>query len=576
MPVFFNNSLLVTPAVSVLADDSQMINPHVPTEQIVAILGSSDGGQPNTPLEFLTARHARRVLKGGALLRGIEAAFDPRPDGQGPLKVIGVRTDPATQATVTLLDGSAGNSIVLTSANYGAHTNNVRVKVESGTTAGKLLTVNQGSETYTADNVNRGALSVVYTGAQATATVTVSNTQVVLAAPAGSTVATLELSEYPTVAELANRISGVSGFSATVVSGSAASPTLNALDAVSAQSCKTTPYTVRADLAACVEWFNAIIGGLVTAARASGATKVPANTTGWTYLAGATNGTVTSTEWTNAFTALREVKCQWVVPMSSDPTVHAMADAHAVYMSTVGRGERRALVGGASGLTVDQAVSAAMAIGGDRTGYCYPEVYRYQPDGTQILEPPYITAALVAGGFCGMAVGEPMTNKALKVSGVGRVLRVPADTDYLIRSGVLCVAKSRSDESWRVVQSISTWINDTKYNKVELSCGAALDYVVRTVRERLEDGIIGQKASPLTLARIESLADTVLSELSVPEPMGEGVLAGDTSNPPYRNIEATIDGDVATLAFECSPVVPLNYVLVTIHAVPYSSRNSNG
>jgi hypothetical protein len=48
------------------------------------------------------------------------------------------------------------------------------------------------------------------------------------------------------------------------------------------------------------------------------------------------------------------------------------------------------------------------------------------------------------------------------------------------------------------------------------------------------------------------------------------VLAGDDVNPPYRNIQASLEGDVLRIEFECSPVIPVNYVLATIYAVPFS------
>nr|MCU0383927.1 hypothetical protein [Cyclobacteriaceae bacterium] len=58
--------------------------------------------------------------------------------------------------------------------------------------------------------------------------------------------------------------------------------------------------------------------------------------------------------------------------------------------------------------------------------------------------------------------------------------------------------------------------------------------------------------------------------LALPEPQGPGVLAGDDESPAYRNIRARLEGDVLRVEFECSPVIPVNYVLVTIYAVPYS------
>ena len=52
------------------------------------------------------------------------------------------------------------------------------------------------------------------------------------------------------------------------------------------------------------------------------------------------------------------------------------------------------------------------------------------------------------------------------------------------------------------------------------------------------------------------------------------MLAGDAENPPYKGITATLEGDVLRVAFQCSPVIPINYIPVAIYAVPYSGSAS--
>jgi hypothetical protein len=61
----------------------------------------------------------------------------------------------------------------------------------------------------------------------------------------------------------------------------------------------------------------------------------------FTYLAGRRR--YVTTEWSNAFTAQSSDAMGGAV--SSDPSIHAMADAHVAFMSTVGRMERRAICG---------------------------------------------------------------------------------------------------------------------------------------------------------------------------------------------------------------------------------------
>jgi hypothetical protein len=52
------------------------------------------------------------------------------------------------------------------------------------------------------------------------------------------------------------------------------------------------------------------------------------------------------------------------------------------------------------------------------------------------------------------------------------------------------------------------------------------------------------------------------------------VLVGDAQSPPYKNITVTLEGDVMRIEFQASPVIPVNYIPITIYAVPYSGSAS--
>jgi hypothetical protein len=170
-----------------------------------------------------------------------------------------------------------------------------------------------------------------------------------------------------------------------------------------------------------------------------------------------------------------------------------------------------------------------------------------------------------------MNPGNTMTNKILKVSGMSPLIANPVDTDTLITNGVLTLRKSR--RGFVVAKAVPTWLANQNYNRVEISTGAALDYVARSVREALEI-FIGRKASPITLYEAIETTESVLSELARPEPVGLGVIVGDTASPAYRGITAEIEGDILRVWFECSPVIPINYVLVGIYAKAYSGTAS--
>ena len=565
--VFFNGRQYTTPAVMSAVVDTAMNNQSLNVGNVAAFIGRSVGGKPNTVLTFGSPDEAAAALIDGELLTAIKKAFDPSSDTNGPAKIVAIRVNPATQASLTLNDSTPAAAINLTSTDYGLYTNQIKVKVEAATNFGTKLTTQLGNAYYSQDDVYRKAFSLQYSGAQASATMTINGTTLTLFAPSGTSVASIDLATYPTVQQVVDRINTVAGFAATVLEGNGTKATLNALDYVTTVDVKTALYTVRADLQAAIDWFNGLSEGFITAARASNAGKVPA-VLPFTYLSGASDGSVTNTEWSNAYTTLQTADVQWVTPVSSDPAIHAMNDSHCVFMSNVMNRERRGICGMPAGSTDAAAISAARALNSDRTSLVHLGYYDYDATGALVLQPPYMTAALIAGAFSGVSPGTAMTNKSIKVRGLERLLRKPTDTDALINGGVLCVAQD-DDGGYKVVQSITTWLNDEKFNRVEVSVGAAVDYMMRTVRNAHKP-LIGQKGSPLTLGRAVSVTQTALTQLAQPEPVGPGILVGDANSPAFKNVQATLVGDVIAVKWQASPAIPVNFVESVAYIQPYS------
>lgn len=560
MSLFYNGKLWVTPATMSKVDDSAYQSANLGVGNYAAFIGTSAGGEPNTPLAFSSPAEAKAALVSGPLLDAITKAFAPSAETGGPSTVYAVRVNPAVQATLALKDTAGADSILLKSSDYGQWTNQIKTKIESGSVSGLMVTTQYQNGYVTQDNIARPALTVQYTGAQANAAMTVSGTSIVLQAPSGTTVATVDLNVYSTYQQVVDYINTIDGFSAGVVDpNNINAVALNGLDYATAANVKTQ-YTVTANLQAVIDWFNSGSEGLVTASRAPDAGTVPALLP-FTYLTGGSNGVTGTPEWSAAFTTLQSVDAQWICPVSTTPAIWAMADAHVQFMSKFGRLERRAVCGTDLGTSDAAAIAFAKALNSDRTSLVHLGHYGYDVNGNLALFNASYTAAMLTGMFAGVNPGTALSNKSINVSGLERNLRNPTDTDALITGGVLCIESTKN--GYKVVQSISTWLVDKKFNKVEQSCGWATDYTARTVREAL-DVLRGQKNNQVNLGRAATITDTVLKALSVAEPAGPGVLAGDKANPPYMGITVTASGDTLAVAFQCSPVIPINYIPVSI------------
>lgn len=570
MAVFFNGRLWVSPATMSVVDDSAMYNKNLNVGNTVCIIGRSSAGKPFTPLRFSSYLEAAAVLNGGESLKAIEKAFNPSSDTYGPLSVMFIRINDETQSTLMLRNASGQDVIKLTAQEFGKHTNKIQVKIENGSKYGVKLTTKYLTKFHTVDNLRRRVFSIQYVGSATSAAFSCDATTFTLLKN-GTAIEEFNLADMPTIQELVDRINAVDGYVAMVLDSNGRKPALNGLDGYNSVDIKTaTAVTVQANLQACVDWFNGIGEGFVHAERIDGAKARPANIP-FTFMSGGSEGLTTMNEWANAFEVLQKEDVQWVVPISADPAIHAMTESHCAFMSNIARMERRCILGTNINTTDDQAIDAALNINSDRASLVHIGFYDYNENGRLTLFPPYILAAQLAGMFSGVDPGTALTNKTLKVRGLERKLRNPTDTDELINGGILCVEET--NKGYKVVKSITTWLANDNYNRVEVSTGVACDFVSRNVRNILDD-LRGKKGSPAILSEAISRVDSTLRELARPEPMGPGVIVGDKINPPFKNITASLEGDVLRVEFQCSPVIPVNYIPIVIHAVPYSGSAS--
>lgn len=565
MAVMFNGRSLVTPAVETSVDDSKMFPLSNPYGNVLAIVGSALGGKPKTPLLMGSPLRAKRILRGGEGLEAVNKAFAPSSATGSPARIYFVRVDPATQSALTLVDANDDAVIELKSTDYGAHTKDIEIKIESGTSLGKKISIRILGVVNAKDNVGADPLSITYTGAEATAKVTVETGVMTMEAPSGTVVKTIQLDSYSSSSAIAEAIEAVAGWDVTVTRGQERFLPKN-YDYVSGNP-KAAPVKVNGHLFSVVNWINSVEEIQIDATQLTVNGLPPANIA-YTQLVGGVNGNIVSTDWEDAFAALHEADVHWIVPLSDDSAIWDMTVAHCEYLSSVKK-ERRAFVGAGTGISNDQAVAHAMGVDSDRVAYVWPGVYEQDPVTRKLaLKPAYYGAVAVAAGFSSINPGETMSRKPVHVAGAEVQLREPTDTDELLDSGVLPLVQGNAGVI--ISQAVSTWQLDERYNRREVSVGAAVDYVARSVRDGLVQ-FLGRRAAPVTVAAIRSRTDSILADLARdPTVGGLGVLVGDSESPPYRNIRVELRGDVVTVSFECQPVIPINYILIPITISPYS------
>lgn len=466
-------------------------------------------------------------------------------------------------------------ALALVSKDYGLEANRIKVKVEAGTLTGKKVQTGYGQEVVVKDDVAAVYFTLKYIGSDASALATVTGTSLVIeTGGVGSETAylTADLTTYDTVAKLVDYLDADPNLECAGTSAYLEKSVVNALDFAEEVDIKeVTAVNFTANLQALVDYFNSAAEPYVDAYRPPQAGAVPANIA-LTFLAGANvANTVDTTDYQACFDLLKVEDVQVIVPLSSNSSIHAMALAHCDFMSDTAAKERRCVVGGATGETKDEVLARALALNSDRCYLVTPGIKSYNDAGVLTTYAPYMAAALVGGMCAGSDPGTSLTNKVISVAGLEKRYIVPTETDVLIEGGVIALIPSA--QGYRVAKSVSTWLKNDNYNRVEMGTGFAVDYISRTARAAVED-LKGRKGTRETLALAASRVESALKELARPAPLGPEVIVGDEENPPYRNISATLEGDVIRVYFEASPVVPVNYVLIGIGISPYSGTVS--
>lgn len=586
MPQFYGQNY-IRPQVVSIVDDTRLAGPNDINTINIAVLGVATGGAPMTALTFTSAREARRVLRSGELLDAIERAYAPGPNQAGAYRVTAIRVNAATRATATLQTATQTNAIVLTSVDYGLHTNQISVAVAAGTTAGTKITVQKAASSIApailvvGDNIYRSGIKVRYgadfdgnaiagaTGSAATLTVAYTGTPTALLTTSvtGATGDNLsiDLLTYTSLQQVVDQINATGKYTAAVV-GPDPNAAATTIDAVSTASCYGTNLTTTANLQAQIDFFNSL-SDVVSAAAATNA-HTPADVVAQTFLAGGGEGTVppSNGSWQSAFDILQTEDVQLVVPVSGDAAIHAMAAAHCASMSNAqNKAERVAILGGVLGESVTQVKTRATTLNSDRAQIVWPGGTDLDPLGTGTTKniAPYLLAAQKAGITAGLPSGRAATYQNIGITGLETKLTTSQVEDLLI-AGV-CPFEAKPRGGFRVVQDITTWQADTRFSRRELSTRLALDIVSRTLRAALEP-FIGSVNGPYLQAEVASDIAATLEVLTK-----RGVLVGGPGNPAYTNLTITVRGDIVEVAVQVSIAVPANYFFLTIFPTVFNS-----
>jgi hypothetical protein len=491
------------------------------------------------------------------------------------IKVLGVAITGTTAGIVTVDDGAAG---VIATLAAGANTTAGIVQTTNTPAAG-VLTITGGADA--AEDVAIFGLDAA--GAPvgerfdmtSAATTPVVGTQVfsaiqvmalgddgglILSASISVNAAQTAHSAFATVQRVTDRLNSLDGFTATA---SVTNPTtflMTDMDFVSAVDLTGAGGAFLADLFAFIDKLESE-SQFVSAARATGASAVPANTTAAVFLAGGIEGVTTITQWQAAFDLLRGRRVNIIVPLTSDAAVHALLATHLVDRAGTLRSEANGYIGigtaADAGDTLANIKSRIQTIQTRHISALIQEPERFDPDdGLATFYPPFQLAAIAAGMQAGSPIGEPLTRKRPLVTDLRNdsSWSVENDIESLIDSGAM-VAEKVDGVGIRFVRSITTYLADDNVVFSEMSANESANTAVFELRTSLE-AKIGQRGLIGTVAALKGLANDRL-----------GKLIDDEIIFAFRNLQVEQVGDVFPISVEIAPILPINFIPITVHLV---------
>lgn len=552
---------------------------------VVAIIGEALGGQPGSTagVQTFTSEQMKDILsiyKSGPIVDAarilINPARDPRvANGASIIRIY--KTNASTASTLTLENG-VDPVFTLTSKNFGDDENLISVKVEAGIADvnARIMTIQKGTvKEVLSENKNETMLTVTYTGANVTATLTVSATALVVSAGPDSLNIPLA---GKSIQDLVDIIDNHPNFTAATVIKLANAKQASDLNVVTtAANLISGPVNLKASQKELLDIINGE-SSLVSAVKLAGIEGVP-EVMAKTFMSGAARGASSNTTFQTGFDALLATRCNTVVPLISrdatalatigetDPAstftadaVNLQAVAHCITASnTKNRSERNCYVSKKD--TFAKVQDDSRDLNSERASMLFQDVEVVGADGNLKFLDPWAAACIVAGIQAGTPVGTPATFKLINVNGIKHTSYNPkTQVDLAIDAGLLPL-EERDQGGFRVVVHNSTYTSDANFVFNRPSVLEAADTVSYNLRQQLESIFTGEKARTGSAEAIKNTVIAIMSEF-----LREEIIVGDDTNSGlgWKDLTVTITGNTAFVDITITPVQGIDFILATL------------
>ena len=562
----FEGATLVLPGVYSYINTSGTAPQTQPVTPPLVFIGFGYGVQPQTPTTYTDPVSLTAALRGGPASTYVPFFSNPSTEVAGASTVTYINVGENTQATFTLLSGTASGVITLSTTNYGSPSNLMQVEVQDGAVTGGIdLTLYDGYSNVTMEGYNLGIpFQLAYTNSTSPGTVSFSVNYAVNTATGLNEPSTFEITStnageslsipigetgYTTISTLVQYING-SGlpYVAQVISDGAL-PTLN-LDEVSGTSLPAPTSSgnvfvnVTAILGDVVFWVNQYANTLCSASIISGVTSTPTTTIPaipLTHFTGGKSVPGTTQDYANALNVALTTPAWAVFIDNNSSAILALGAQHAEMASSITERKWRRFVSGSSvGDTASLSQKTAQGLNSQWVTYCYPGVTAIDTStGLNTTYGGLYFGAMIAGMMCGNPVNMPLTHKSLNATGL-EFVPTESQINTFQQAGLLTATLSSAGVPI-VCSDVTTWQNDNNPSNVfnqQVSQEAALNYGIVSVLSQYVGQVDG---GPVSLQIIQKSVQNYLASVQYTGTGSTGFVVS------YQNINVTFNNATQTV-----------------------------
>ena len=568
---------ITRPHASIEVDTSGIGGSAGSSEKVLCLIGSAEGGEPNTVYQLRNYAQAKRLFRSGELLDAIELAWGSNPNYTAG-KILAMRTEDAKPATAEV------GGLKITSQIYGNVANNIQVGLEKNTLSDSLrLRVifqdDRFNEVY--DNIGN-IFTIKYKGEEANATFSVEHDEETQKASrlvlkvADQEVKSYDLSNgaYEYTNAIITDINQLPDFEAKLSPFGDKNLESSKLDKVTDADIKDKAVYVKAVFGDLQK--QTAYNGIVSFEQLNADGEVPSNVEveageesatvtatspiktiepfELTKLKGGTNGEPPAT-WADKLDKFAHEGGYYIVPLSSKQSVHAEVATFVKERSDSGE-PMRAIVGGGFNESKEQLFGRQASLSNPRVSLVANSGTFVMDDGRKNHVPAYMVAVALGGLASGLEIGESITFKPLRVSALDQVYE-SIDLDELNENGIISIefVRNRTNTFFRIVDDVTTFNDKSDPVKAEMAVGEANDFLVSELKVQLEDQFIGTRTINTSASIIKDFIQSYL---------GRKKRDNEIQDFPAEDVQVIVEGNEARISMTVYPIRSFKKISVSL------------